>query len=128
MATQQQNRFREEVNRSALIAAKEAPYLIMARRGGYDEGFAAGMRAAQKVYHSDNIFNYADLEEARRRGLEEGRKLNSSNINSVVNESSIRKKAIDDMIENCRVIAESNPNMDAASFLRAVRHRSKKIA
>ena len=104
----------------------------MARRGGFDEGFAAGMQAAQRASApKDAQFTYADVEKARRRGFEEGKSAAAGRSQSGipnVDKSAIRKKAIDDMLENCRVIAESNPNMTSEAFMKAVRQRSKKIA
>lgn len=132
MAMRQQGRLAAEVRRSALVAAHSEPFLLMARRGGYDEGFAAGMQVAQRAgAPKDAQFTYLDVEKARRRGFEEGRAASASSSQGGipnVNEAAIRKKTVDAMLESCRVIAESNPNMDPDSFLKAVRTRSKKIA
>lgn len=131
IARERQVREYAEIRREALVAAKESPYFVLARRGGFEEGFAAGMRAAQNPgQKGDHHFTYADVESARRRGYEEGRSTVSAQRNSTLSadESSIRKRAIEDMLESCRVIAESNPNMNSDSFLKAVRQRSKKIA
>lgn len=130
LARQQQDRFSAEARREALVAAQGTPYLIMARRGGFDEGFAAGMRAAQSAAGQKSAqFTYADVEAARRRGFEEGRSTTSQVQRAApsMSETSIRQKAVEDMLESCRVIAESNPNMNSESFLKAVRQRSKKI-
>jgi len=131
MAMQQHGRVVAEVRREALVAVHSDPYLLMARRGGFDEGFAAGMQAAQRAEAPKGAqFTYADVEKARRRGFEEGRSAAPRQQGGIpnVDEARVRKKAVDDMLENCRVIAESNPNMDSTSFLKAVRQRSKKIA
>lgn len=131
LAAQQQGRVLAEVRREALVAAQSEPYLLMARRGGFDEGFAAGMQAAQRAAApKDAQFTYADVEKARRRGYEEGKSSARRSRSGIpnVDEASVRKKAIDDMLENCRVIAESNPNMTSDAFMKAVRQRSKKIA
>lgn len=127
---EQQAREYAEVRREALVAAKGSPYFALARRGGFEEGFAAGMKAAQNPGQKGTQFTYADVESARRRGYEEGRSTVSAQRNTTLSadESSIRKRAIEDMLESCRVIAESNPNMNSDSFLKAVRQRSKKIA
>ena len=99
----------------------------------FESGFAAGMRAAHNPsltnMNSARIhYTYSDLEKARQRGFEEGRATNPAPLRSdVIDAATIRKKAIDDMLENCRVIAESNPNMTSDAFLKAVQHRSKKV-
>jgi len=99
--------------------------------GGFVEGFNAGVRAAQLAggARADNSgqYSYSDLENARRRGFVDGQNAATITKPAIADESSIRKKAIDDMLENCRVVAESNPNMTSEAFLKAVRHRSKKI-
>ena len=133
MAMRQQGRMVAEVRRESLVAVHSDPYLLMARRGGYDEGFSAGMQAAQRASApKDSQFTYVDVENARRRGFEEGRSASVSASRSSgipnVDSAAVRKKAVDDMLESCRVIAESNPNMDSTSFFKAVQQRSKKIA
>ena len=124
MAMGQQGRVLAEVRREALVAAHSEPYLVMARRGGFDEGFNAGMQAAQRAEAPKTAqFTYADVEGARRRGYDEGRAASAGIPN--VNESSVRKKMVDDMLESCRVISESNESM--APGVNAVRHMIKKL-
>ena len=125
MAAIQQGRVLAEVRRDALAAAHSEPYLVMARRGGFDEGFNAGMQAAQRAEAPKAAqFTYADVEGARRRGYDEGRAASAGIPN--VDESSVRRKMLDGMLEDCRVIAESNPGM--APGVNAVRHMIKKRA
>lgn len=127
LAMQQQGRIVAEARREALVAVHSDPYLLMARRGGYDEGFAAGMQAAQRASAPrGSQFTYADVENARRRGFEEGRSATTQGGIPRVDESAMRRKIVDEMLEDCRVIAESNPNM--APGVNAVRHRIKKRA
>lgn len=127
LAMQQQDRMMAEARRNALVAAQSEPHLIMARKGGFDQGFAAGMQAAQKsAAGKDSQFTYADMEKARRRGFEEGKAASKGNGIPNVDEASMRKKMVDEMLESCRVIAESNPNM--APGVNAVRHKIKKLA
>ena len=128
LARQQQGHMVAEARREALVAAHSEPFIAMARRGGYDEGFAAGMRsAAQNPQQKGAQFTYSDLENARRRGVEEGRAQRVKSGMPNVDEDSVRRKAIDDMLENCRVVAESNPNMTSESFFKAIKQRSKKL-
>lgn len=99
----------------------------------FEAGYAAGMRAAHghptaNKYSGKTHYTYLDLEDARRRGFEEGRAADRGPARpGTVDAAAIRKKAIDDMLENCRVIAESNPNMTSEAFFKAVQHRSKKV-
>ena len=124
LAQGHQQRALAEVRRNALVAAHSEPYLLMARRGGFEQGFAAGMQAAQKAGAGDRgkfTYTYQDLENARRRGVDEGLTRKGPD-----DSSSIRKKLVDEMVEQCRIIAESNPAM--APGVNAVRHRLKKLA
>lgn len=128
-AMNQQGRVFAEARREALVAAQSEPYLMMARRGGFDEGFAAGMQAAQRASAPEGSrFTYADVEAARRRGFNEGRSAAPSAGIPNVDEASVRKKLIDEMLQEVRVISESNPNMAPGPFVNAVRHRVKKLA
>ncbi len=114
-----------EVRREALVAAHSEPYLVMARRGGFDEGFNAGMQAAQRAEAPKAAqFTYTDVESARRRGYAEGKAASTGIPN--VDEVSVRRKMLDGMLQDCRVIAESNPSM--APGVNAVRHLIKKRA
>ena len=129
MAMSQHGRVVAEARREALVAAQSEPYLMMARRGGFDEGFAAGMQASQRAAAPEGSrFTYADVEAARRRGFNEGRSAAPSSGIPNVDEASIRKKMVDEMLQECRVISESNPNMAPGPFVNAVRHRVKKLA
>jgi hypothetical protein len=129
LATMQQDRIIAEAHRSALAAARQHPFMLMARRSGYDEGYAAGMQVAVTRQSTtpepprDAEFTYVDVEAARQRGFEEGR---ISTSTGAANEGQIRGKAIDDMLEQCRVISESNPSMSPG--VNAVRHMIKKLA
>ena len=125
MAATQQGRVLAEVRREALVAAHSEPFMQMARRGGFDEGFAAGMQASQKAAApKDAQFTYVDVEKARQRGFAEGKSAGSGIPN--VDEARIRRKQLDEMLEDCRTIAESNPSM--APAVNAVRHMIKKRA
>jgi len=111
----------------ALASASEAR-IAQARRASFDRGYSAGIQAAQgqqaspREESSSGRYTYADVEAARKRGFAEGRKTAPA---APSNESSIRKKMIDEMVEQCRVISESNPQM--APGVNAVKHMIKKL-
>ncbi|MHC4431040.1 MAG: hypothetical protein ACYTBS_04300 [Planctomycetota bacterium] len=110
----------------ALVSQTEARMARM-RQEGFDQGYAAGMQARapqpESPSSSKGTYTYADVEAARARGFEAGRR--STKSEAVPQESALRKKLIDEMLEQCRVISESNPNM--APGVNAVRHRIKKL-
>ena len=122
MATERAKRpssAREQVD---LARINREPFMAMARHNGFEAGFAAGMKAAQKAEAPKaERFTYSDVENARRRGFQEGKSSASTSIDS----KAVRSRIRDEMLEQCRVIAESNPNM--APGVNAVRHRIKKI-
>lgn len=95
---------RAAMQRVAILREREE---AVAKRAAYERGFLAGAYSAQSVT-------------GRPQPKVE-------HTPAVVDESSIRQKIVDEMLESCRVIAESNPNMDSKSFLKAVKQRSKKI-
>ncbi len=128
IAAMQQNRIVAEAQRSALVAAHQQPFILMARRNGYDEGYSAGIQAGQSgeprpEVSKDARFTYVDVEAARQRGVQEGK---ASAATGAANEGQIRGKVIDDMLQQCHVISESNPGM--APGVNAVRHLIKKLA
>jgi hypothetical protein len=124
LAAQRHGQAIAAVRREALVAAQSDPHILMARRGGYEEGFAAGMRASQVATTGHQNFTYTDLENARRRGFEEGR----NTVPVMGAGADVRRQVVEELLESARVIAESNPNMDPGSFLKAQQQRSKKIA
>lgn len=127
IAMMQQGRIVADARRAALVAAQNEPYMQMARQGGYDQGYAAGLLQSSGGTPSssskDAQFTYMDVENARQRGYAEGR--TAGGIPNV-DAKSVRKKMVDEMLEKCRVISESNPNM--APGVNAVRHMIKKIS
>lgn len=126
LAAQRHGQAIAAARREAIVAAHSDPYLLMARRGGYEEGFAAGMRSSRAATQSTtNQFTYTDLENARRRGFEEGR--TSATAAGAGAGADVRRQIVEQMLESARVIAESNPNMDPGSFLKAQQQRSKKV-
>lgn len=107
------------------LASHSESRVAVARRDGFDSGYSAGLRAGREISSStqnQGTYTYSDVEAARRRGIEEGKKRAAK---SVGDESSFRKKIVADMLEQCRVVSESNPNM--APGVNAVRHMIKKL-
>jgi len=128
LAQQQQHGLIADIQRRALQDAHSQPFLVLARQRGYDEGYAAALRShGQQPGRSqgEGGFSYADLEHARQRGFEEGRRAAGGIPN--VGDADVRKKAIDDVMAQVRVISESNPNMTSGPFLNALKHRLKKL-
>ena len=123
MASRQQGRMLAETERHMLARVHEEPFMVVARQSGYDRGVAAGMKQAAVAGGSKSApgFSYTDVEDARRRGYADGRATTAGAANNGVS----RQKMVDDMLEQCRIIAESNPNM--APGVNAVRHRIKKL-
>lgn len=118
-----QRRSLAEMQRNAVAMARHETYTPPATQGGWQEGFAAGMRAVHQTQgQKQSQFTYEDVERARRRGYEEGRLATPP---SGANEANIRTKMVDEMMEQCRVISESNPNM--APGVNAVKHLIKKM-
>lgn len=89
-------RLREEPRQMQMATAAQ---LENARMQGYAQGVVAGRALARQEYQKPQV-GAAEVE-------------------------AIRKKMQDDMLEQCRVISESNPNM--APGVNAVRHRIKKL-
>ena len=122
IALRQQDRIIAEVRNSAIMSAQNEPSLMMARRKGYEQGLAAGMQAARANSQNGAQFTYADLERARRRGFDEGR---MTPAGQPVDASALQKQIMDKVMDECRVISESNPNMSPG--INALKHRIKKI-
>ena len=123
MAAQRSQQSSVTRERADLARINREPFMAMARHNGFEAGFAAGMRAAQKAESPKAAqFTYSDVEDARRRGFQEGK---SSVSASSGDAKTIRSKMRDEMLEQCHVVAESNPNM--APGVNAVRHRIKKL-
>lgn len=127
IALSQQDRLIDEARNAAIMSAQNEPSILSARRRGYEQGFAAGIQAGRGMNANANAnaggqqFTYADLEQARRRGVEEGRMAASAQHDT----SALQQKIIDKVMDECRVISESNPNM--APGVNALKHRIKKI-
>lgn len=126
LAMMQHGRIVADAHRSALVAAQSEPHMQMARQGGFDQGYAEGIRHAGSGTPSPSPkgaqFTYMDVESARQRGYAEGKAVGGiPNVDA----KSVRKKLIDEVLESCRVISESNPSM--APGVNAVRHLVKKL-
>jgi len=90
--------------------------LYLERRAAYERGFLAGSYARQAMgtggYRS--ISDHVPYNQMPAS-------------NQALDADALRKQVVSEMLESCRVIAESNPNMDSTSFFKAVKQRSKKI-
>lgn len=130
-------RIYEEARQRAFREAARGPYLAVVRQAGYREGYDVGFREGEragvmKAAEVDQFFTYSDVENARRDGFAEG--VFAGRTQAKANEkarrgepeSFDRNKLIDEMLDQCKIIAESNPNM--APGVKAVRHRIKKLA
>lgn len=113
-----------EVQRRALQAAQSEPYLILARQNGYSEGYQAGLRKSggSPSGNPDAQFTYSDLERARQRGFEDGKR-----AGGIPDTGASRKKVLDEVMQEVRVISESNPNLNPSAFNNALKHRLKKL-
>ena len=129
-------RIYEEARQRAFREAARGPYLAAARQKGYHEGYDVGFREGEhaglvKAADIDQFFTYSDVEGARRDGFQEGVFVGRAQAKASEKarrgepEQFDRKKLIDEMLDQCHIIAESNPNM--APGVKAVRHRIKKL-
>lgn len=111
----------QQMNHAIAIVNQQASRIAQAQREAFDRGYRAAAKLGKSTEtNKEGSYTYADLEAARARGYESGRKSAPAS-----DESSIRKKIVDQMIEECRVISESNPNMKPG--VNAVKHRIKKL-
>lgn len=129
-------RIYEEARQRAFREAARGPYLAVVRQTGYREGYDVGYREGEragmvKAADVDQFFTYNDVESARRSGFHEGVFVGRAQAKASEKarrgepENFDRQKLIDEMIDQCNIIAESNPNM--APGVKAVRHRIKKL-
>lgn len=126
IAAQQQHRLMAEVKRNALHQVQSEPFMVMARQQGYEQGYAAALQQNPGGQgRSGAQYTHADLQRARQQGYEEGRRAAGGIPN--VDKVEVRKKAIEDVMSEVRVISESNPNMAPGPFLKALKHRVKKL-
>lgn len=109
----------QQVQKTMAIVGRVESTIARAQQEAFDRGYRAAARVGPEK--AGSAYTYADIEAARSKGFEAGRKSSAP----VPSESAIKKKLVDQMIEECRVIAESNPNM--APGVNAVRHRIKKL-
>jgi hypothetical protein len=93
-----------------------------------DQGFARGYTEAEK--HMARHLSAARLRgynEGFQSGMRSGGQARPTTVVPTVDERKLRSKLVDEMLQECRVIAESNPNMAPGPFANAVRHRIKKL-
>lgn len=126
--TAERNRLIAETERQAMEKARQKPFMVLAHRNGYNEGYEVGF---EKGYQKGQLvapkhhFSYKDLEQARQRGFDDGYRAGRSSAPNVSQDASARNGVIDEVLQNCEVIAQSNPNM--APGVNAVRHMVRKL-
>ena len=90
---------------------------------GFDQGYHRGYGEAETSLVSKLRAAKGEQQQWYRRGIEEGQRLA---ITDAKPEGGItRKKLMEDVMMECRVIGESNPQMMPA--MNALRHRLKKV-
>lgn len=101
-----------------------------AYRQGVRDGLNKGRKEATAIAHrwaNDAAHRAAQAAKNHwyQRGLQDGRASASSQVQQVkVDDAAMRKKFFEEALEDCRVIGESNPQMQPAA--NALRHRLKK--
>lgn len=117
----------EETERRALEKAKQKPFMVLAHRNGYNEGYEVGYtNGFQKgqLTTSQNRFSYQDLVQARQQGYDDGYRAGSA-VSGSNTPGVTRNAVLDEVLQECEVISQSNPNM--APGVNAVRHLVKKL-
>lgn len=123
-AMQQQQLLHEQ---ALAIGARSEQRMLSARNQGYDNGYRAGLAAAARARpepkNSTGTYTYSDVEAARARGYEAGKRV--APAASAPSEKSIRDKIFKQLEEQQRVVAESNPNMAPGvnAFMRMARKK-----
>jgi len=126
IASMQQRQLLHE--QALAIGARSEQRMLSARNQGYDNGYRAGLAAAAqarpepKNSTGTGTYTYSDVEAARARGYEAGKRV--APAASAPSEKSIRDK-IFKQLEEQRVVAESNPNMAPGvnAFMRMARKK-----
>lgn len=120
--------FEVDIERRAMEKARQKPFMVLAHRNGYNEGYEVGYgEGFQKgqLAVPQNHFSYQDLDRARKRGFDDGYQAGCAATSNAGNEKATRNTVLDEVLQECEVIAQSNPNM--APGVNAVRHRVKKL-
>ena len=105
---------REERTRATAIAQE---YFDAAKKTGYDQGYEVGYQkglSKREEYRDDS----REYQRGYNLGLAAGQ---ARSIDQV----SVRNKALDEALEQCNIIAQSNPNM--APGVNAVRRQINKL-
>lgn len=117
-----------EAEQNAMKAARKRPFMALAHQNGYNEGYEIGYQNGfqnGKIAVPRNSFSYKDLEGARQRGYEEGFSAGRTRMAGDPEPTGMRNTVIDEVLNECKIIADSNPNM--APGVNAVRHRVRKL-
>jgi len=112
LASQREQIFESGYQR-ALVAAQEE------RRYAASETREQIRIAQQQAYH-------AGLAQGQAAGYRRGMQQAASTTPAPVDVASLRRKMVNEMLDQCKIISESNPNM--APGVNAVRHRIKKLS
>jgi flagellar biosynthesis/type III secretory pathway protein FliH len=124
----ERSRIISDAERRAMEMARKKPFMAMAHRNGYNEGYEIGYgKGFQKgqLAVPKNSFSYKDLEHARQRGYDEGFAAGRTRMAGDPEPDGVRNTVIDEVLNECKIIADSNPNM--APGVNAVRHRVRKL-
>lgn len=117
-----------ETEQRAMKAARTKPFMALAHQNGYNEGYEVGYGTGfenGQLAIPKNSFSYKDLEQARQRGFDEGYAAGRTKMAGDPEPTGTRNAVIDEVLQECKVIADSNPNM--APGVNAVRHRVRKL-
>lgn len=117
-----------DANKTAMKAARKKPFMALAHRNGYNEGYEVGYQSGYQkgqLAVPKNNFTYKDVEQARQRGYDEGFQAGRTRMAGDPEPSGVRNKVLDEVLNECKVIADSNPNM--APGVNALRHRVRKL-
>lgn len=107
--------------------ARQKPFMALAHQNGFKEGYEVGYGEGfqkGKLAIPKNQFNYKDLELARQRGFDDGYAAGRAKV-AGEGDSATRNTVLGEVLHECDVISQSNPNM--APGVNAVRHRVKKL-
>ena len=123
----ERSRIVSDAEQRAMKAARKKPFMALAHRNGYNEGYEIGYETGfQKgqIVVPKHSFTYKDLEQARQRGYDEG--FMAGRVRMAGDPEPVGRNAIiDEVLNECKIIAESNPNM--APGVNAVRHMVRKL-
>jgi len=128
IASMQQHQLVQAHQQALALASQSKARIAQAQRDGFNRGYAEGMQKstpAPSPADPNKTYTYSDVESARARAFEAGRKSVKGAVQP--DESKIRKKLVDRMLQECQDMVARNPNMTAGPFANAMKHRLKKL-